>query len=303
MKGKIILTIGIVISFFALLFLFSVLYLDKGGEKHVEEPVNSEDSHLGKRMKSSLESLDSLKNKKTVRPELLIVSDLEIPLLFEADVSSELKQFILKDFEVLFEHAQDYDLYDASQITKNELSVVEVNGSSLLVEKRLFLRSSRPPEILHKYLGDVVNQDGVDKLLVPNLVLDAYEEAFALTQKFPMKFEALGDFVRMITNSTEDSPFTLHPKDVFYMPGAPVLARLEQEPELLLEAQKFYSKTTSLRIPSVLSFEEIPEEQQKNGIYLKAKGYSLEGQPAVPSVETGFVYHDGNWKIFGSEGM
>lgn len=56
-------------------------------------------------------------------------------------------------------------------------------------------------------------------------------------------------------------------------------------------------------MPSALDFHEIPTERQSDGIYLQAKGYALEGESTVPTVKTGFVYHDGRWKIFGKEGM
>lgn len=303
MKRAGILAIGIAISIFALVLFLGNLYSEKRSGNKGDDIAFSQSSTLSEKGESSFKSVSKLENKKVVRPEIFMASDLEIPLLFENDVSSEVRQFILKDFEMLFEHAQDYELYDLSQLEKSARSLVGVDGLDLLVEKRLFFLSSRPPTLLHKYLGNVVNQNGVDKLLVPNLILEAYKDAFVLTQKFSVEFEALGDFVGMITNSTEEEPFTLHPKDVFYMPNSPVFARLEQEPELLIEAQKFYSKTTRVRMPSVLNFEEIPQEQQKDGIYLKAKGYSLEGQPAVPSVEIGFVYHNGYWKIFGNDGM
>ncbi len=246
--------------------------------------------------------LNGPNEERVILPETLVVSDLEIPLLFEKNVSGELRQFILRDFEVLFKGAQDYELYDLKKVQEGELSVVEVDGFSLQIEKRLFMLSSRPPELLHKHLGDIVVQGGVDKVLVPELILDAYAQAFNLAGKFPREFEALEDFVRMITDSTEDSPFTLHPKDVFYMPGSLALARLEQEPEMVIQAQKFYSQTTRLRMASALSFEEVAQEQQKDGIRLKAFGYALKGQSEVPFVKMGFVYHDSKWKIVGSRG-
>ena len=216
------------------------------------------------------------------RPENLTIADWGIPLLFETDVSRELKQFVLRDFDVLFANARDYELYDLNQIKRSEISNVEINGAVLRVEKRLYFLSSRLPDLLHENLGDVVIQDGTEKLLIPAVVLDAYKNALNLTKEYAFEFDALNKFVRMVTDATEYSPFTLHPKDVFYMPESPVLDRLEKEPHLVIEAQKFYSKTTQVRMPSVLEFKKVPLEQQKDGIYLSATGYSLEGEPAVP---------------------
>lgn len=237
------------------------------------------------------------------RPEVLIIGDLEIPLLFENKISDALKQFILEDFRVLFESSRNYEIYDLAELEQPSGNVINIAGSDFRVIKRLFFLSSRPPDLLHKYLGEIIIQNGVDKLVVPDIILNAYKDAFSLTNKHALEFESLRDFVEMITSSTEEKPFTLHPKDVFYMPDSLVLTRLEQKPELISEAQRFYSKTTRVRMPSVLDFHEIPTERQSDEIYLHAKGYSMEGEPAVPTVETGFVYHDGRWKIVGIKGM
>lgn len=232
-------------------------------------------------------------------PEVVAVGDLEIPLIFPNGVADPLKQFILADFKVIFEFSEDYEVYELNRGVQANERDVNVNGVDYMVKRRLSFRSSRPPSLLHKKLGDLVDQNGVDKLVVPEIVVDEYKEAFELVRIYSDEFKALGDFVKLVTDSSGESPFLLHPKDVFYMPGSPILMRLEEDPRLVGEAQRYYSEATRVRMPSVLEFEEIPQDQQKHGIYLKAKGWALDGEPPTPSVEVGFVFHDGRWKIVG----
>ena len=232
--------------------------------------------------------------------DFLTVYDLKIPLLFSDNVSSDLKQFILEDFNVLFASSRDYETYD---LDHSNIETVDVNGANLPVTKRMFFLSLRLPRILHEQFGEIVDQNGTEKIYISSEIITAYEEAFLLVEKYAFEFNELEKFVQMITEATEDEPFTIHPKEVFFMPGSPVLDRLEREPSLVKQAQKFYSKTTRVRMPSVLEFSEIMLEDQNDGIYLNAKGYSLEGEPEVPTVETGFVYHNRRWKIIGSPGM
>lgn len=304
MNRKIAIVLG-TITALSVIFFLSLQTIFPNDEVGKEDDRDSTDriTKIDNRGGSTSRESETAREAEVIQPFVLSVADLEIPLLYEGDVSNDLKKFISNDLGVLFANARDYERYELNEIKPDENLSITIAGETFIMKERLFFLSSRLPDLLHENLGIVVSQNGVEKLLIPDVILDSYKDAFILTKKYSIEFEELGDFVSMMTDSTEDSPFNLHPKDVLYMPGSPVLARLEENPKLIPEAQKFYSKSTRIRMPSVLDFKEVPQEQQNDGIYLKAKGHLLEGEPETPSVEIGFVYHDGLWKLFGKDEM
>lgn len=225
--------IGIIIVVAGFL-LFLIFFFSKNGssekqlgeeEKAVVFKEFSDPKHREENIKPSLKEDEE---NKADRPEVLVIGDLEIPLLFEKKISEDLKQFILEDFHVLFKNSKNYEICNLEKLQQPSGDVINIAEANFRVMKRLFFLSSRPPDLLHENLGDIVIQNGVDKLVVPEIILDAYKDAFFLTNKHTLEFKSLRDFVEMITRSTEERPFTLHPKDVFYMPDSPVFTRLEK---------------------------------------------------------------------------
>jgi len=224
--------------------------------------------------------------------------------MFESKLPEELKQLMIDDFNLIIEKTGTYELHDWGQSNQDNIKIFHISGKDITSTKRLYFMNARPPSILHDHLGHIVNVNGTDKLLVPKVISDAYGESLLLKNKYLRQYEELQDYVYMMTKADEETPITLHPKDVFYMPGAHVLKKLEEQPELIPKAQKFYSQTTRLRMPSILEFKEIPIADQKDGIYLQALGYSYDQDEGnIPQIETGFVYHEGRWKIFGLSGF
>lgn len=235
-------------------------------------------------------------------PERIKVGDLDMPLLFGENVSEELKQFILKDINLLYGSLEEYKIYDWKKVNKRHVRNLQINNNEYLTSKRVIYSRAHAPKVLHKNFGDIITDNGIEKILIPNEIVEAYEKAYTFKKKHSREYEELANFVYMITEADEETPIPLHPRDFLYMPGAPILEKIENEPGIVPEAQRFYSKTTRLRMPSVLEFYEAPESLKKYGINIYTKSYALKSDSNIPSTSLPIVYHDGFWKIYGSDG-
>lgn len=288
------------IALFAVLLILGVAFWKKSSLAGVKKTVSGKRTRIT--AKSNIpKELIRPEEEAQVYSEQLKVGDLDLPLLFDESVSEELKQFILKDFSLLYSSAE-YKIYNWEKINKRHVRNLQLNNKEYYTSKRVAFTDASVSNILHEKLGDIITDNGIQKIIIPDEIIQAYEKASRFISQNSREYEELADFVYMMTTANEETPITLHPEEIFYMPGAPVFQMLKKQPELVSQAQKNYSETTRLRMPSVLEFTDAPPFFQKKGINLSATGYSLKDDTNIPSVKIGFVYHEGRWKILGSDG-
>jgi hypothetical protein len=137
----------------------------------------------------TLNSCQSLINKKN--SYRMYLSNTNFPVVFEdGNWSDELKDFVIKDLNCLYNTAQYNKNYMRSPVA------VEVDSKVIISTNKAYLTGTFCPVSFDRYpLGDIVSIDELDYLLIPTNLMQLYENRLS-TANIPDNFhEKIKSFV------------------------------------------------------------------------------------------------------------
>jgi len=231
-------------------------------------------------------------------PERLQIADLDMPLVFEGQVSQVLKQVILADIHLLYSSGVTYEKYDWSGRTDNP--VFDFSGQSHVSSETINLRASQVPDIVHKKLGRIVQVNGIASIIVPAELISAYEEAWEARKASPEKYESLGPFIEWLNAAPMDELKNQNPYWLFGYDGVS-----DAYPERAEEMRKSLLRE-DLRVgyPSILEFtyvnQEVLEEEGAQGqlpVGVTLADGKYINEQGVPYQQALFLYDGKKWHI------
>ncbi|MBC2600754.1 hypothetical protein [Puniceicoccus vermicola] len=234
-------------------------------------------------------------------PERLQVADLDIPLVFEGQVTEELKQVILADIHMLYNAGVTYEKYDWSGRPDNP--VFDFSGKRYVSSETINLRASQVPNIVHEKLGRMIQVEGIDNIVVSAELISAYQEAWDFRKANPKKYESLVSFIAWVNTAPMED---LKAKNPYWLFGYDGISdaypeRAEELKESLLPKER---EDLQVSYPSILEFTYIDSEVLKNegaeeqlpvGVTL-ADGKYIDNN-GVPYQQALFLYDGEKWHI------
>jgi len=237
-------------------------------------------------------------------PERLQVADLDMPLVFEGQVSNDLKQVILADINLVLGHVNGHEFYELpSKVTYKIPGQTEAHKAN---RGLIFngLRVARPKEYRNNF-GRVIEVGGLENVVVSAELISAYEKAWAARKDDPEKYESFESFINWFnTASVEDlrsnNPVWLYGYDGISDAYPEKAAELKAS---FLPKQARFGRPV-VRHPSILEFTYLNEELlEKKGAAGKfpigvtiADGKYID-EEGIPKGQALFLYDGKKWYI------
>ncbi|MDG1302043.1 MAG: hypothetical protein P8R37_10700 [Opitutae bacterium] len=236
-------------------------------------------------------------------PERLQIADLDMSLVFEGQVSEELKQVILADINLVLGHVKGHEFYNLpSQIPYKMPEQTEAYKAN---RGLIFngLRVARPKEYRNNF-GHVIEFGGKKNVVVSAELISAYEEAWEARKSKPRKYESLGSFITWLNTAPMEDLKANNPYWLFGYDGISDAypERAAKMRESLLPKQR---KDLQVSHPSILEFtyvdrkvleeEGAAAEQLPVGVTLADGKYIDEN--GVPYQQALFLYDGEKWHI------
>lgn len=235
-------------------------------------------------------------------PERLQVADLDMPLVFEGQVSNDLKQVILADINLVLGHVNGHEFYELpSKVTYKMPEQTEAHKAN---RGLIFngLRVARPKEYRNNF-GRVIEVGGLENVVVSAELISAYEEAWEARKSDPQKYESLGSFIAWLNTAPMED---LKSNNPYWLFGYDGISDAYPERAADLRESLLPKQREDLRVshPSILEFtyvdsevlkEEGVEEQLPVGVTL-ADGKYID-EEGVPYQQALFLYDGEKWHI------
>lgn len=311
MKSKIL----CIIFFLALCFLGLWFFNHKPEEDPIalRQDINSQGASAGSRLKErdaktirkSKDKTGAVQKTKTfwekqVYPERLKVADVNIPIVFEGEISEDLKQVILSDLHMIYAHKLSHNFYNLHE--KKIFKTVGLEADRVISFEGNSLRNTVPKQYRQKF-GRVAKSTQVDVIVFPKELIADYELAWAERNKDPQKYERLETFIGWLNTASmeelkKDNPYWLYGHD----------GVSDEDPELASEIrnQLLGDERSNLKFrhPSILEFTYVDQEtlvKEKAegklpvGVTL-ADGHYLD-ENDIPIQQALFLYDGNKWHI------
>ena len=235
-------------------------------------------------------------------PERLQVADIDMPVVFEGQVSEELKQVILADINLILGHTKSHGFYNVRPERSYEIPGHDeafTTNSWLALEG---LRVARPKEY-HGKFGPVIEFQGEKSVVVPAGLISAYEKAWEARKADPEKYESLESFITWLNTAPMGD---LKANNPYWLLGYDGISDAYPEEaaewrETLLGEQR---EDLRVRHPSILEFTYADQEvleREKLTEYLPIGVTLADGKyidkNGVPYQQAPFLYDGEKWHI------
>lgn len=248
-------------------------------------------SQLAQRIHPAVEENYWTRQNRSVRFEF---ADVDLPMIFESeDLSDELRQVILADLDLIFEHFTGHSYF--APRTKYSFDIA---GESISVKRGIQLdgKGAVWPQELHGSLL-LVEQEGVESLVMSKEIVSLYKKAWDLRNENIAVFEKLENFINSISEASAENPMKREASELVWTPhkNAP-------QPDEIPNIVETFS-AVNLRLPSLLEISENLAPQSKEEPSLSARTYLLDESSNIPKTEIILVYQNGSWKfVYGQLG-
>ncbi len=256
-------------------------------------------------VRKSKEKTEGVQKTKTlweeqVYPERLKVADIDMPIVFEGEVSEELKQVILCDLHIIYAHNLAHYFYDLHE--EKVFESMGLEARKVISFKGNSIRNTVPKQFRQKF-GRVAKSNQGDVIVFPKELITDYKLAWEERNKDPQKYERFESFIDWLNTASmkelkEDDPYWLYGQD-----GVSV-----ENPELASEIRTQLlgddRGNLKFRHPSILEFTYIDQETLKKekaegklpvGVTL-ADGHYLD-ENDLPVQQALFLYDGNKWHI------
>ena len=246
-------------------------------------------------------------------PERLQVADIDMPLVFEGQVSEELKQVILADINLVFGQTKSHGFYNVRPERSYE---IPGHDEAFTASRGLIFngRGYGVPGEFYDNFGEVIEFQGEKSVVVPAGLISAYEKAWEARKADPEKYESLESFITWLNTAPMEDLKANNPYWLFGYDGiseasseepAEVRARRKEIEEV--RATLLTARTGGpLRVghPSILEFTYVDQEvleREKLTEYLPVGVTLADGKDidenGVPRQQALFLYDGEKWHI------
>jgi len=247
--------------------------------------------------KEGVQKTKTLWEKQTY-PERLKVADIDIPIVFEGEVSKGLKEVMLVDIHMIYGHMKSHEIYELHE------GILLEEMEAMLTKQISFKGKARHwPEEHQEAFGKIAKLNQGDAVVLPKKLINAYELAWEERNKDPQKYERFESFIDWLNTASmeelkEDNPYWLYGHD----------GVSDENPELAFEIrnQLLGDERSNLKFrhPSILEFTYVDQETLKKekaegklpvGVTL-ADGHYLD-ENDIPIQQALFLYDGNKWYI------
>lgn len=236
--------------------------------------------------------------EKKTYPERLKVADINMPIVFEGEVSDELKQVMLSDIHMIYGHMEGHEIYGLHK----EILLKEM-GVSLTKQISFKGKGRHWPEEHQEAFGRIAKLNQGDAIVLPKKLISSYKLAWEERNKDPQKYERFEAFIDWLNTASmeelkEDNPYWLYGHD----------GVSDENPELASEirSQLLGDERSNLKFrhPSILEFTYVDQETLEKedaegklpvGITL-ADGHYIDAND-MPIQQALFLYDGNKWHI------
>jgi len=220
--------------------------------------------------------------------ELLKAGGIEVRLKFESQIPETLKDVILHDLNLIYGHLNTHEYLDVGNMPK-----MMVDGE--LRKPDSFLKFTGKGRYFPKQLTGKIGLMFNEQLLIPNSVIQAYEEAWLRKKKNEAQYSTLLKSISRLNRVVED-PIT-EPEKWFFIDEEMKGFKIQLSDITSDQFTQNFGGYT-YRQPSLLEVYDGSDIKAHLKERLVAKMYAFDAKGKIINSMPPLVFSDGNWKFF-----